>query len=110
VRLGEHTISTDEDCEVIDNEPNCIDEPPQNIPIESFTIHENYVINVKRKDHRGGQNDIALIKLMKDAELNLFVSPVCLPTKDNIQRKVNSKGDTMVVAGWGVTETGEPLC
>jgi Trypsin len=108
VRLGEHTISTAVDCESIKDDMICNMEPLQNIPIESAIVHENYVPNVKRKDHRGGQNDIALIKLKSDAKFNFFVSPVCLPTEAN-SPPADVKQKEVLVAGWGVTDKGDYL-
>jgi Trypsin len=108
VRLGEHTISTEKDCETIETEKICVEEPPQNIGIENFVIHEEYVPNDQpRRDHRGGQNDIGLIKLKKEATYHYFVYPVCLPTAENHDKALKNKIETKVVAGWGMTEKGD---
>jgi len=88
VRLGEHNLLTEEDC----GERRCT-EPVQNFGIEKVIVHEEYG---QPDDY---QNDIALIKLDREAEENSFVGPVCLPwSEDNI-----SPGTQMEVAGWGAT-------
>jgi hypothetical protein len=111
VRLGEYKISTDPDCKRFGPEMIC-NEPIQNIPIENITIHENYVINVKRKDYRGGQNDIALVRLKDAAALNKrSVTPICLPVAGSKQLiDLSKKKKTLHVAGWGLTENGKLLC
>jgi Trypsin len=106
VRLGEHTISTKVDCTGVGPRRICNDEPLQIIPIERFIIHENYVNNLNRRDHR--QNDIALIKLKSDAVFNDYVSPVCLPIEANSGMAQWNQVIT-VVAGWGATENGNFL-
>lgn len=94
VRLGEHNISTDEDCENWDGE-FCA-EPVQDIPVESVTIHENY-------SRRNFSNDIALIRLARPADLTKSnVKTICLPTtNDNANI---SQGIWLTVAGWGQSE------
>jgi hypothetical protein len=107
VRLGEYQISTEKDCIKFGyDEDVCVDEPVQNIEIENFIIHEKYVLNVKRKDYRGGQNDIALIRLKREAEINYAVSPICLPTTNELQSLSYVKQSILFVAGWGLTENG----
>ena len=74
----------------------------QNFDISSrnFVTHEDY--ENKEATSRGGKptimNDIALIKLPRDAEFNQFVQPSCWES----QRSMNDK---LTVVGWGKTKT-----
>ncbi|XP_053661246.1 CLIP domain-containing serine protease B8-like [Anopheles marshallii] len=72
VRLGEYNTATEMDCEDGDAD-NCAD-PPQNFGIEAQIVHPGYDKNGPFQHH-----DIALIRLDRDATMNNFVSPVCLP-------------------------------
>ena len=58
VRLGEHQLSTDIDCD--DGGQSCND-PPQNFEAEEIIFHPDY-----NKPNQY-QNDIALIRLNRDA-------------------------------------------
>jgi len=88
VRLGEHNLLTDEDCDT-----RTCTEPVQNFGIEKVIFHEEYG---QPDDY---QNDIALIKLDREAQENSFVGPVCLPWFDDFL----SPGTQVEVAGWGAT-------
>jgi len=91
VRLGEHNIHTEEDCD----ESRCAN-PVQNFGIEKVIFHEEYGQPVDF------QNDIALIKLDREARENSFVGPVCLPWLDRGEEYL-SPGGQVEVAGWGAT-------
>lgn len=54
-------------------------------------------LNLEYKD------DIALVKLVKPAPLNNYVSYGCLPSQDD----VFMAGQMCTVAGWGLTANGE---
>ncbi|XP_075726613.1 suppressor of tumorigenicity 14 protein homolog [Rhipicephalus microplus] len=45
--------------------------------------------------------DVALLKLSQDIRFTTIMKPVCLPTSD-----IDVDGETLQVAGWGVTESG----
>lgn len=76
VRLGELNLSSDND----DAKP--ID----------FDVQE--VINHPRYTPQNKYNDIALVKLTRDAQLNEFIKPICLPEgNENYQRAI--------ATGWG---------
>jgi len=94
VRLGEHDLNTEKDCE----EGRCAD-PVQNFGIEKVIAHEDYGKPVEF------QNDIALIKLDREAQENSFVVPVCLPWADEGEDYL-SLGVNVEVAGWGATTSG----
>ena len=74
VRLGEHQISTNPDC---DDDGNC-QELVQDIRIEKKIKHEMYLRGIR-------QHDIALLKLRTPVDLSKKnVVTICLPTsKDN---------------------------
>ncbi|XP_050716077.1 serine protease 7-like [Eriocheir sinensis] len=69
VRLGEHSLDTDPDCQ-----QNLCAPTPQDIPVEQVIVHPQY-----RSPCRTC-NDIALLRLARPATLHpLHVVPICLP-------------------------------
>ena len=103
-----------ESCNVVDGEVDCVEgtdicsEKIQDVDVDEVKIHEEYQITKTGI----AVNDIALVKLKQPIELNKFVVPVCLPTKDeNILHHVfgeDENKDTLsngrpVVVGWGRT-------
>jgi hypothetical protein len=100
VRLGEWDISTEMDCDQASDTEDCVDQPLQNIPIENYIVHENF-----RNQDANTNHDIALIRIQRPASFNFFVSPICLPTTDQL-RNANLVGKRLDVAGWGFTEGG----
>lgn len=103
VRLGEHTISTPEDCDNPDN-PCWVDTPPfQDIEVEKSIIHEDYSNSEKI-------NDIALVRLKQNAIFKNIrnVETICLPIYDfqHIDNILATENKTLqtTIAGWGFTE------
>ncbi|XP_076066869.1 venom protease-like [Oratosquilla oratoria] len=98
VRMGEHTLSTEDDCKVLNNgNPKCSD-PHEDYNIEKVIVHPNY-------ESRTVANDIALIRLDRKVEFTVYINPVCLPPP-NIRASVLADGVSPEVAGWGYTEKG----
>ncbi|CAB3245944.1 unnamed protein product [Arctia plantaginis] len=94
VRLGEWNTSNLVDCIKDDCAP-----PVQDIPVEQIIAHEGYI-----PEDANQHNDIALLRLSRDARYNDFVKPICLPLTRELQRGTY-EGYDMEVAGWGKTET-----
>lgn len=97
VRIGEHDLSTERDCDKdeLGLEVACA-ERFQDYGLESVHFHPDYT-------PRLAQNDIALLRLNRDADFRRNnVRPICLPVGFNstLPRK------KVVVTGWGMTETG----
>ena len=69
--------------------------PEQKIHASNIFIHQDFKPQTLI-------NDIALIKLQRDAILNRYVRMVCLP-KDS-KEDLATTGDHGFVAGWGITE------
>ncbi|XP_076392709.1 uncharacterized protein LOC100882895 [Megachile rotundata] len=97
VRLGEHDFSTERDC---DKEADGVEvvcaEKYQDFGIESVHSHSRYL-----RDKL--QNDIALIRLDRDADLRPeSVRPICMP----IGTAATLTKTKVVVTGWGIT--GKP--
>lgn len=91
VRLGEYDTSLDIDCEI--NEGSKVCTPPvQDIRIQKIISHSLY-----DKDNK--LNDIALLKLRKDADIS--VRPICLPVTKEM---LDNKPQKFIVTGWGKTE------
>jgi len=81
VRIGDLNINSDDD-----------DASPENIAVQQIIIHPNYNGNKK-------SNDIALIKLARDAKLDEYKRPACLPSQHDWE------GANAVATGWGNTDS-----
>ncbi|XP_070491100.1 serine protease 7-like [Chironomus tepperi] len=97
VRLGEHTISKQTDC---DDTDQCAD-PVQDIMIDSKLKHPQF-------DRRAKQNDLALLKLMKPADITKNnVKTICLPiTPQNNVEEYDKPNMLLILTGWGKTDGG----
>ncbi|XP_045139229.1 CLIP domain-containing serine protease 14D-like isoform X1 [Portunus trituberculatus] len=96
VRIGEHTLSTVQDCE------NGLCAPlAQDILVEQIIMHPEYGSPCKEC------NDIALLRLSHPAQLNpIHVVPICLPVdppKDMEFSEEEFQGKVAYAAGWGST-------
>ncbi|XP_012544501.2 phenoloxidase-activating factor 3 [Bombyx mori] len=90
IRLGEHNIRNNPDCELSVCAP-----PVQDIKVKKWRTHPSF-------NKPAYHNDIAVIELEKPAVLNGYVAPICLP-KTMEQRSEFRVGEIMVTAGWGKT-------
>ncbi|KAK3886562.1 hypothetical protein Pcinc_009288 [Petrolisthes cinctipes] len=95
VRLGEHHLGTEPDCEGVQCAP-----PPQNFSPADVIIHPDFDTRVSISD------DIALIRLDRKVKLSAYVEPLCLPPA-GMDVEVLLAGSQAEVAGWGLTETGQ---
>ncbi|XP_061393361.1 serine protease grass-like [Musca vetustissima] len=97
VRLGEHNLKTERDCEnrKSSRKWNCAP-PHEDVKIENVILHPNYKLHPI-------QNDIALIRLQRPVEFNTHIKPICLPLDPHVKPQIQSE---QIVAGWGVTEKG----
>lgn len=99
VRLGEHDTTKTEDCEILeDGEQLCAD-PVRDVLVLEYLVHPDYY-----KENGADYNDIAVLKLSESVESTEFISPICVPTSPGILPR-NLTDISMVVAGWGQTET-----
>lgn len=98
VRLGDHDLSTERDCDKEADEFEVIcAEKYQDFGVESIHIHPKFSTTVR-------QNDIALIRLDRDADLRpQNVRPICMP----IGSAATLTKRNVVVTGWGLTERNE---
>ncbi|XP_047120532.1 serine protease easter-like [Schistocerca piceifrons] len=97
VRLGEWDQRTDVDCDGEICAP-----PPEDYSIEDATPHPQY----RPQASANVANDIALLRLDRDAPDNSFIRPICLPVTPEM-RQATFIGKNLVVAGWGTTEYGD---
>ncbi|XP_043070266.1 serine protease grass-like [Drosophila grimshawi] len=95
VRLGEHRISTEQDCDDIGNTRICAP-PVRDISFDKIFVHENY-------SRDSAENDIALIKLSTDVESSFSIRPICLPVNYTLQQEAEHK-EIFRVTSWGATE------
>ena len=121
VRFGEHTISTEIDCQHSDyeGEPDVCAEKVQDIPVEKIIIHEGYGVGI------GLPDDIVLIRLFTAVVFtsnynkrncwNLFkffnylgnIIPICLPF--NLKLSEKTYNESLTVIGFGYTEKEKKL-
>ncbi|XP_045101055.1 phenoloxidase-activating factor 3-like [Portunus trituberculatus] len=96
VRLGEHTLSTVEDCQSGVCAP-----PPQDITAEQIIIHPQYKSSCREC------NDIALLRLSTPVQLHpVHVLPICVPVdvvRDMGFSEADFQGKRAWAAGWGST-------
>uniref|UniRef100_A0A1A9W7B6 CLIP domain-containing serine protease n=1 Tax=Glossina brevipalpis TaxID=37001 RepID=A0A1A9W7B6_9MUSC len=96
VRLGEHDLSKNVDCEERGDKVFCAP-PVEDFGIKNILIHPKYSL-------RSRSNDIALLKLDRKVEFKIHIKPICLPvTQRSMEMDVNEK---FFIGGWGVTEIG----
>ncbi|KAI5643185.1 trypsin domain-containing protein [Phthorimaea operculella] len=91
VRVGEYDTRTDPDCRTKVCAP----------PVQDRQIHAHLIRNHPSFNKPPFHNDIAIIQLDKPVELNNYVSPICLPRKDQLDGL--QIGEMVTVAGWGKT-------
>lgn len=91
VRLGELNLETDEDSDLQGNYAD----PHRDILVDKTISHENY-------NKQTLENDIALVKLKHQIIFTEFVSPICLPLKEDIDYEIKVN-DRFFVSGWGKT-------
>lgn len=96
VRLGEHDIKTEQDCELEGPHKLCAD-PHQDISVEKIIVHEDY-----NATKGSSWNDIALIRLAQDVVFSEFINPVCLPIEDE-NRHRNNTNERAIEVGWSKT-------
>ncbi|KAF5289869.1 hypothetical protein FQR65_LT02003 [Abscondita terminalis] len=99
VRLGEHQLDKDPDCDDEDRPgfEDCADSPID-VPVGSVSVHPEYVNRV------GSPNDIALIRLSRSVTYTQSIQPICMPTSKDFAT-TDFTGTSMVVTGFGRTET-----
>ncbi|XP_055631315.1 coagulation factor X-like [Toxorhynchites rutilus septentrionalis] len=87
VRLGEHTIDQDKDCNPDDD---CAP-PVREYGIDCIIRHQDY-------NGRTKKNNIALIRLNKKVILEVHIQPICLPVTPSLKRAEPAK---YYITGWG---------
>ncbi|XP_055606240.1 CLIP domain-containing serine protease B4-like [Uranotaenia lowii] len=93
VRLGEWDIESDPDCPQDFCAPSV-----QEFGLEKKMVHERFTVkNINRA------NDIALVKLDRDAVYSDHVATICLPEPGLVDSKRLYQG-VQFVAGWGYTD------
>lgn len=102
VRLGEWDLRFNPDC--VKHEDGggvyeACNHPPIDMDIEKIVVHSGYT------HARNYHNDIALIRMVKDVNYSLSISPICLPLSDQMIN-TNHEDTSVYAVGWGKTETG----
>ncbi|KAL3286005.1 hypothetical protein HHI36_000519 [Cryptolaemus montrouzieri] len=100
IRLGEYNKDSDEDCIATADGKECLQTPPIDVGVEEIITHEQY--DPEDVDSR---NDIALVRLERDVKFTDYIKPICMPVSES-ERSKSYAGDSLTVAGWGLTENG----
>uniref|UniRef100_A0A6P4ERX7 CLIP domain-containing serine protease n=1 Tax=Drosophila rhopaloa TaxID=1041015 RepID=A0A6P4ERX7_DRORH len=95
VRLGEHDLTTEEDCQILGGTNRVCLPPYEEFGIEKIHVHPNYV-------HGQISYDLAIIKLSQVVKEKSHIKPVCLPIDQRSQEL--SYDQSFFIAGWGGTE------
>ncbi|XP_065072446.1 CLIP domain-containing serine protease B8 [Ochlerotatus camptorhynchus] len=95
VRLGEYNLETDEDCDAYGD----CSEKPIDLNVEKTIAHPDYVSSSWDK-----YNDLALVKLVKEAPYTDFIRHICLPSYYNLTEPHSDADMKFVAAGWGRTD------
>ncbi|XP_031332990.1 phenoloxidase-activating factor 1-like isoform X2 [Photinus pyralis] len=96
VRLGEWRQSTEIDCVGKRGLQKCT-EPVVDVGIQRSIPHPGHSIRTR-------DNDIGLLRLQRNVDFSDFIQPVCLPPPNGVLPNI---GSSMMVAGWGRTETSD---
>uniref|UniRef100_A0A182VMR9 CLIP domain-containing serine protease n=1 Tax=Anopheles merus TaxID=30066 RepID=A0A182VMR9_ANOME len=95
VRLGEWDLESTVDCILNpDSDDLVCADPSYDVPVVQVILHEAYT---------GRRNDIALLKLAQPAQLNDWVSPICLP-----ESPVLNETAKYGAAGWNQNTCADP--
>lgn len=92
VRLGEHTLDQDRDC----NRKDAKDCAP---PVRDYDIE--WIVEHWNHNASANTNDTALIRLKSDVVFEDHIQPICLPTTVTLQ---NIKLEKYIISGWGWNE------
>ncbi|KAL1501658.1 hypothetical protein ABEB36_006950 [Hypothenemus hampei] len=93
VRVGEHDLRTEIDCEVVNKTRKC-SPPVQEVSVEKIIAHPDF----SRQNLR---NDIGLIRVSTIHFNEENIRPICLPQDDEKTKLF----DAVYVAGWGVIDS-----
>lgn len=74
----------------------------QDIPVETVVKHASY-------SNLNKINDIAIIRMRREAVLNGYVKTICLPTQRRLLISNIDTSATMAISGWGLVETGRDM-
>lgn len=97
VRLGEHNVKTNPDCQSNGDGTRVCASPVLSVPVERYVVHDKY-------DGRPGKyaHDIALVRLSRNVGFTNYVQPICLPRSPEL-------GRLYWAAGWGQTNGWVPV-
>ncbi|XP_017015614.3 spaetzle-processing enzyme-like [Drosophila takahashii] len=101
VRLGEHNIRTNPDCQDTNGKRRCA-LPHLDIGVENSIVHNNYNV-VDGKYY----NDIALLRLQKPVRYTRAIQPICVLPGASLTTHYFSNYP-LQIAGWGVTGGSDP--
>ncbi|CAG9806988.1 unnamed protein product [Chironomus riparius] len=99
VRLGEWDVRTNPDCQYFENDEEMCNDPYVEIRVAQVIQHPQY--------HQTGAaqyNDIALLKLEREVQTNVWIKPICLPIDQSL-RDLDYTAQSLEVTGFGMTET-----
>nr|XP_019545553.1 serine protease 7-like [Aedes albopictus] len=92
IRLGEHTIGKDRDCNGVGEDRECAP-PVREYGIECVIRHNLY-------HPRSRTHNIALVRLNRDVVFDDHIQPICLPATKFLE---SLNPERYIVTGWGAT-------
>ncbi|XP_056635214.1 CLIP domain-containing serine protease HP8-like [Diorhabda sublineata] len=96
VRIGEYDTKEPIDCD----DDGCAPEH-QDIEVEYFRAHPEWSTSTLH-------NDIAVVKLVRDATFNDYVQPICLPGRNTFFKTYDPTG-SVKLAGWGYADNSSRI-
>ncbi|XP_020800830.1 melanization protease 1-like [Drosophila serrata] len=99
VRLGEHTLTTSQDCSVVRGQRICAP-PVENFNVEKIILHEEFSFFKQI-------NDIALLQLSQNVIPNIHIRPICLPLTPDLLVHTSILGQSYIATGWGYMDQGQ---
>ncbi|KAF2896726.1 hypothetical protein ILUMI_09449 [Ignelater luminosus] len=97
VRLGEHTLNKEKDCQTNTSGSEKCADPPVVVDVAQTIVHDKYDPAVLSRRH-----DIALLQLQKEISFSNFIKPVCVPLSPDFDNSEYNKSKQATVIGWGM--------
>ncbi|KAI8045509.1 serine protease grass [Drosophila gunungcola] len=97
VRLGEHDLESEQDCQILGGTTRVCIPPYEEFGIEKISVHPSYI-------HGQISHDVAIINLDRVVKEKSHIKPVCLPIDQRSQELAYDQ--SFFIAGWGGTDRG----
>ncbi|KAF2905332.1 hypothetical protein ILUMI_00834 [Ignelater luminosus] len=95
VRLGEHTLNKEKDCQTNTSGSEKCADPPVVVDIAQTIVHDKYQLAARLRRH-----DIALLQLQKEISFTNFIKPICVPFSPDFDNSEYNNSKPATVIGW----------